>query len=79
MAGATRFKSKLWSHIFENGKVALYVATPIVTVFVFSQPDIMERIVRNRMYVIYPAEGRRPPTTIDEAREHAAQIRNARQ
>jgi hypothetical protein len=44
---STRFKSKFWSHAFENGKVALYVFCPVVTVFVFSQPAMVEKIVRN--------------------------------
>lgn len=44
---ATRYKSKFWSHMFENAKVALYVFCPIVTVLVFSQPAMVEKIITN--------------------------------
>jgi hypothetical protein len=76
---ATRFKSKGWSHAFENAKVALYVFCPVVTVVIFSQPEMVEKIVRNRMYVLYPPEGERPPTTLDDVRERAAKVRAAMQ
>mmetsp|Transcript_1975 Transcript_1975/g.5033 ORF Transcript_1975/g.5033 Transcript_1975/m.5033 type:complete len:84 (-) Transcript_1975:438-689(-) len=79
MSGATRYKSKLLSHLFENCKVALYVLTPVATVYVLSQPEMMERIVRNRMYVMYPPEGEKPPSTLREVQEYALRMRgNAR-
>jgi len=73
---ATRYKSKLLSHLFENAKVASYVAIPIAVVFTFSQPEMMEKIVRNRMYVLYPPENERPPLTVEEARQRAQQSRS---
>lgn len=76
---ATRFKSKALSHLFENAKVALYVLAPVVTVFIFSQPEMVERIVRNRMYVLYPPESERPPTSLEDVRERAAKVRAAMQ
>jgi len=35
------------------------------------------RLVLQRMYVLYPPEGERPPTTLDDVKERAAKIREA--
>ncbi|KAJ1627250.1 hypothetical protein T492DRAFT_1026238 [Pavlovales sp. CCMP2436] len=74
---ATRYKSKFWSHAFENAKVVMYVVTPIIVTVVFSQPAMVEAIVTNRMYVIYPPEGERPPP-LEDMRERMAQVTKKR-
>jgi hypothetical protein len=35
---------------------------PVVTIGIFNQPDMMKRIIEAREYIIYPAEGPKPPT-----------------
>ena len=47
----------------EAFKFALYLAVPVgVTVFVAYNPTTLEKVIKNRMYVVYPPEGPRPPT-----------------
>ncbi|CAM6128025.1 unnamed protein product [Calypogeia fissa] len=50
-------------------KFGCYVTIPIVMMAVFAYaPKNLEKIIRNRAYVVYPPEGPRPPTG-DEIRE----------
>ncbi len=47
----------------ESFKFAVYLAVPIsLTVFVAYNPSTLEKVIKNRMYVVYPPEGPRPPS-----------------
>mmetsp|Transcript_8608 Transcript_8608/g.15929 ORF Transcript_8608/g.15929 Transcript_8608/m.15929 type:complete len:82 (+) Transcript_8608:62-307(+) len=47
----------------EAFKFALYLAVPIsLTFFVAFNPTMLDKVIKNRMYVVYPPEGPRPPT-----------------
>ena len=48
--------------ILENFKFTLFVITPVVTASLFWNDTIVSAIVSNRQYVMYPAEGERPPS-----------------
>lgn len=55
--------------LLEVFKFGTYIAIPIVMMYAFANnSDNLERIIRNRSYVVYPPEGPRPPTG-DEIRD----------
>lgn len=52
-------------------KFAVYLAVPIsLTVLVAYNRPMLEAVIKNRMYVVYPPEGPRPPTNNEELYEH---------
>ena len=54
---------RLTGAALESFKFAVYLAVPIsLTVFVAYNPSTLEKVIKNRMYVVYPPEGPRPPT-----------------
>jgi len=64
MSGVGRKKG-----ILEVFKFATYVTIPIVMMSMFANnTENLDRIIRNRAYVVYPPEGPRPPSG-DEIRE----------
>lgn len=64
------FNSKI--HRRELIKVAFYVALPFVSVYCLSQPEIMEKILKRKQYVVYPPED---PTVRDRMKEVRLKIR----
>ena len=66
-------RSLLTNFIAENCRLALFIATPIFIAGIFCNDTMVERIVRSRQYVTYPAEGERPPMTEEEVRDWRAQ------
>ena len=47
----------------EAFKFACYLAVPIgMTVFVAYNPTMLNKVIQNRKYVVYPPEGPRPPS-----------------
>merc|ERR1712039_1045163 len=49
--------------LLEAFKFAVYLAVPIsMTVFVAYNRSTLEKVIKNRMYVVYPPEGPRPPS-----------------
>jgi hypothetical protein len=43
------------------GASSITLAVPVVTIFVFNQPDMMKRVIEAREYIVYPPEGPKPP------------------
>ncbi|KAK9800333.1 hypothetical protein WJX73_004275 [Symbiochloris irregularis] len=44
-------------------KFSLYVTMPaVLTYIVVAQPELLQNIIKNRSYIVYPPEGPRPPT-----------------
>ncbi|GAQ83426.1 hypothetical protein KFL_001470230 [Klebsormidium nitens] len=63
--------------LMELFKFACYVGIPISMMVVFANnPDNLEKIIRNRQYVVYPPEGPRPPSG-DEMAEIVKKNRDA--
>ncbi|KAG6555287.1 hypothetical protein Mapa_003330 [Marchantia paleacea] len=55
--------------VLEVFKFGCYISIPILMMSAFAyDPQNLERIIRNRSYVVYPPEGPRPPTG-EEMRE----------
>jgi len=55
--------------LLEVFKFATYVAIPVVMMYAFANnSENLEKIIRNRSYVVYPPEGPRPPSG-DEIRD----------
>ena len=52
--------------ILENFKFSLFVITPIFTAGLFWNDKIVEAVVRNRQYIVYPPEAERLPQNRDE-------------
>ena len=49
--------------LLEAFKFVVYVSVPIAVVALTSfYPSNLEWVIRNRSYVVYPEEGKRPPT-----------------
>eukprot|EP00216_Chloropicon_sp_CCMP2111_P003726 CAMPEP_0198234846 /NCGR_PEP_ID=MMETSP1446-20131203/729_1 /TAXON_ID=1461542 ORGANISM="Unidentified sp, Strain CCMP2111" /NCGR_SAMPLE_ID=MMETSP1446 /ASSEMBLY_ACC=CAM_ASM_001112 /LENGTH=73 /DNA_ID=CAMNT_0043915671 /DNA_START=56 /DNA_END=277 /DNA_ORIENTATION=- len=47
----------------EAFKFAVYLAVPVgLTVAVAFDRNVIEKVIQNRMYVVYPPEGPKPPT-----------------
>jgi len=47
----------------EAFKFGLYLAVPVcLTVMVAYNPDMLNKVIKNRTYVVYPPEGPRPPS-----------------
>ncbi|XXG43600.1 hypothetical protein AAC387_Pa01g3590 [Persea americana] len=61
--------------ILEIAKFALYVSVPITLMYSFAHnSEFLQKVVRNRSYVVYPPEGPRPPSP-EELREMAREMR----
>ena len=43
-------------------RLSLYVSLPVLATVVYSDPAVMRQIIQTFNYIIYPAEGTRPPT-----------------
>lgn len=48
--------------LLEAFKFAVYLSIPVGVTLVSIQPENLEWIIRNRQYVVYPKENKRPPT-----------------
>jgi hypothetical protein len=42
-------------------RLGLYVCLPVLATVVYSDPVVMRQIITKLNYIIYPAEGPRPP------------------
>jgi len=58
--------------VMENFKFGLFLITPVISASIFWNDALVEQIVRNRQYVVFPPEGERPPTSEAELREALA-------
>ena len=52
--------------ILENFKFSLFVITPIFTAGLFWNDKVVEAVVRNRQYIVYPPEAERLPQNREE-------------
>lgn len=65
---SARGTPKAFLEVFKFG---CYVGIPIVMMLAFANnSENLEKIIRNRAYVVYPPEGPKPPTA-EEIRELA--------
>ena len=55
-------------------RLSMYVALPVLATVVYSDPAVMHNIITTFNYIIYPAEGKRPPSH-DEMEKLLAQRR----
>ena len=62
-------RSLMVNFIAENFRLGLFIATPIFIAALYCKDTMVDRIVRSRQYVVYPAEGEKPPMTEEEVRE----------
>ena len=42
-------------------RMSLYISLPVLATVVYSDPVVMRQIITKLNYIIYPAEGPRPP------------------
>ena len=49
----------------EGFKFSLYLSIPVFASFIYSYPEHMNSIVNRFRYIVYPAEGPRPPAGED--------------
>lgn len=61
-SGRTLFRTL----ILENAKFIVFLTTPIFTAALFYNDNFVEKIVRNRAYIVYPPEGPKPPQNREE-------------
>ena len=47
--------------LLETWKFAVYLAIPVIAVYVIADPKNMRHLLEYKQYVVYPPEGPRPP------------------
>lgn len=67
-------RAGLRGKLVEAFKFAVYLSIPVGVTIASIQPENLEWIIRNRQYVVYPKENKRPPTV----REPRARPENRR-
>ena len=70
-------RAGLRGKLVEAFKFAVYLSIPVGVTIASIQPENLEWIIRNRQYVVYPKENKRPPT-VREARARARETRTRR-
>ena len=55
-------RAGLRGKLVEAFKFAVYLSIPVGVTIASIQPENLEWIIRNRQYVVYPKENKRPPT-----------------
>jgi len=52
---------------WEVFKFSVYLAVPVVSVYYLGSSNypVLERVINNRSYVVYPPEGPRPPSNAE--------------
>jgi protein PET100 len=62
----------------EAFKFSIYLSIPVIATVVYAEPENMQKIVNYTKYIVYPAEGPKPPLG-DEMEQQEVTLRLRRQ